>query len=182
MNYTDIMVDIETLDTLPTAAITQIGAFAFNLAGGPGCFADEAFSIRITPDLTKRTASFATIQFWMKQSEEARASVFGGASVLLAAALAQFKEWYVAQGDVVRVWAMPPSFDIAILENAMQAEYVKPPWAYNHPRCVRTLADIAGARKEDRIAPIIPHDAGSDAMAQALSVRKYMDMLKGAAK
>lgn len=177
MNYTDIMVDIETLDTLPTAAITQIGAVAFNLYGIPGEIS-KPFTVSVRPNLTERTTSYSTIQFWMRQSDEARTAVFEKEGSTLSSALVDFFHWYKDQGPVIRVWAMPPSFDITILEDAMRAKDIGIPWAYNEPRCVRTLADIAGAKKEDRVVPEIAHDAGYDALAQAQSVLKYFDMIQ----
>lgn len=179
MQYTDIMVDIETLSTKRNAAITQLGAVAFNLETGEIC--DHAVGAFIEPS-PQAVISYDTVSWWTKQSDEARAKVFSSPRNSESEALLGLS-MYAATTCVdllkLRWWAMPPSFDLALLEDMAGRTTVPVPWAYDAPRCLRTLAEIAGATKEDRVKPEIAHDAYHDAKAQALSAIKYYKMIKG---
>lgn len=178
--YNAVMIDIETLSTKPKAAVTQIGAAIFNLQ--TGAVFEPVFRARVKPD-PRAHISFSTVQWWAAQSEEARTNVFSDGEGLTQ----RLEEWQAfdalcryCDGLVgVTYWAMPPSFDMTILEALADRNGMRVPWKYNETRCLRTLAELAGATKEDRVKPFLPHDAGSDALAQALSAIKYMRMLKG---
>lgn len=175
MKYPEMMIDIETLGTSANAPIIQIGAVGFDSfqrSHGP------AFCVNVEPDLTRYAAEYSTICWWMQQSQGAKDSVFGG-SVPLAEGLAQFKTWCLMEVlPEAKVWAMPPSFDLVILEDAFREEGKgPPPWRYNKTRCLRTLFDIAEIDKSERVEPLIPHNAGSDAQAQVRSLFKALENL-----
>lgn len=158
----DVMVDIETLGTLPGSAILSIGAVAFDAETG-----------QMGPEmLTKISAVFAvgagltidpkTMIWWMQQSEEARAEAFSGEQDLISG-LSEFALFLdVAQPS--RVWAKPPSFDLVLLEAAYQAVGRSVPWHYRAPRCVRTIMDVAGLEYGHTLPA---HTALDDAKDQA---------------
>lgn len=174
--YTDIMIDIETMSTERNAAITQIGVVAFNIK--TGAVFEPILRIAVQPDPDAHI-SFSTAQWWMQQSEEARASVFNKDTLRVSEyeALMQLNHYMVGLSAVY--WAMPPSFDLSLLEDMAKRCGGNVPWKYNETRCLRTLAEVVGAKKEDRIKPINAHDAGDDALAQALTAIKYYKMLRG---
>tara|TARA_A100001391_G_scaffold161661_1_gene120565 strand:- start:227 stop:745 length:519 start_codon:yes stop_codon:yes gene_type:complete len=172
------MVDLETLGTGPNAPIIQIGAVAFDLE--QGTVAMSHLNVDIYPHEDTR-ADFETVQWWMNQSAEARDSVFNTEEretekngVLY---LTDYIETFCKEDFTI--WAMPPIFDVAKLEAAYSRNSLTVPWKYNSSRCLRTLADLAGAGREDRILPSIPHVAGLDAKAQAETAIKFHGMLKG---
>ena len=180
MPFTDVMIDIETLSTDPNAAVIQIGAVAFNLQTGE--IGKRPFKIHVFPS-PESTVSYDTVCWWMQQSDEARKSVFEtSACAVEYEAVFQLETWLQLEvGDTkeTNFWAMPPTFDLTILENMMARAGCAPLWKYNRTRCLRTLAEVAGAKKEDRVVPTIAHDAAADALAQAQSAIKYYRMLKG---
>lgn len=170
MKYSDMMVDIETLGNGPRAAVIQIGLCPFNLETGE---IGPRMAYLVSPDLRRFEADASTIAWWMQQNEAARLHVARciDEGVSSAQALAHLNAHFAqhVDYDTVRVWALPPQFDLVILENVAR-EYGYPvPWKYNATRCLRTLETLSGATKEDRVKPEVEHDAGHDAQAQAMS-------------
>lgn len=178
--YNRVMLDLETLDVRPTAAITQIGWCFFNLETRR---CSEPRRINVVPDLDRYSVNWKTLQFWMAQEDAARQSVFDGVRVPLVDALQALRraiDTHLPQcGEHAEVWAMPPDFDIPILDNAfaLETSRERSPWKYDATRCVRTICALAGMTKADRVQPDILHDAGCDAVAQVLTVFKAADKL-----
>lgn len=166
--YTDVMVDLETLGNNSRSPIIQIGVVGFNIETGE---VNEPVKWCTRPDLEKYEPDLSTIYWWMTQSEEARQSVFSHPVIPLSVALSHFNDYWEkclsADREKTRVWSMPASFDLVILENAFRTEGLKSPWYYRGISCMRTLCALAGINKEDRVVPPIEHDAGWDAYAQA---------------
>ena len=72
--YNDIMLDIETLDTSPSAIVLSIGAVKFNSVG-----LGDTFYVRLDSDpqlALGRTQSEATLTWWAGQSDAARKEAF----------------------------------------------------------------------------------------------------------
>lgn len=183
MKYTDFMIDLETLSNTPTACIVQIGAIPFNRDTGE---CGTPFSVNVLPNMKHFDVNADTIRWWMHQSEDARQRVFppGGEGSSIGMALSLLREDYaIVFGEEAPkgVWALPASFDLPILDNAFSACGLKAPWPYHKPRCCRTLFDIAGIGKEDRIKPedlgLVAHNAASDCIAQAKTVALAFDCL-----
>lgn len=189
-NYPDLMIDIETLASKSlNAALVQIGLCAFNIETG-ACA--EPRTINIIPDLDTFDVEWETLKWWMKQSDEARQSVFGDQHVCYPALLAyeaieNYCNYYLpASLNRRNIWAMPPKFDLAIVENwIIKAVHPRQPagtkkafpWKYNSSRDLRTLANIVGASRSDRVPAAVAHDAGHDAHAQALTAIKFYSKL-----
>lgn len=181
MKYTDLMIDLETLSSAPTACIVQIGAVPFNRASGEF---GAPFGIRVEPDPRRFDVSASTIRWWMQQSDDARKRVFAPETTDIDVALRLLCEDYAHTfGDDAPkgVWALPASFDLPILENAFSICGMKAPWPYYTPRCCRTLFDLAGIEREGRCKPedlgLTSHDAVSDCIAQIKTVVMAFDRL-----
>ena len=77
---TDLMIDLETLDVLPTATVLTIGAVKFDPFGDD--LADpkmEKFYVKVDVDSCDRlgcTVSQATLDWWASQSKEAQEEAF----------------------------------------------------------------------------------------------------------
>lgn len=89
-----IMIDLETMDNRPTAAIVAIGAVAFDPATGE-VDTDCAFYINI--DLQSSldaglTVSGSTVNWWLQQSEAAREEITAPGE-RLEMALFEFSQW-----------------------------------------------------------------------------------------
>ena len=183
--YTDLMIDIETLDTRPTAKIIQIGAVVFN-AAEQGI--DGVRFIGNTVCLDRRyTESEATIEWWDKQSKEAKRGLrFPPVEPIhdVLQELAQVIEFEFADRDF-RVWAKGADFDFPILKNAFETEFgagLEMPWKYNRQNCCRTVFKLFPEIK--LVEPKVAHNAMRDAVAQAETIQNiyaHIAKLRGAA-
>ena len=163
-----IMVDIESLDTDPTAVILSIGAVRFNNGGIQARFY-TTIDIQSCLD-AGLTVSGKTIQWWMDQSEEAR-RVFSTMAVPLQEALEQFSQW-LEKSEGLEVWANGSTFDIAALEHAFKKVGLPVPWPYYSVRDYRTFKSMYPKAVVDdlRVEPTTAHNALDDAEAQALTL------------
>lgn len=166
-----IMVDLETMGTAPGSAIVSIGAVAFDPAAGT---LGEEFYRTIDLISCQRaglTIDPATVQWWMRQSDEARAQLFRPDAERLADALGWFASWFRRQRGKY-IWGHGANFDEPLLSWAMRAAHVVVPWEYWDARCTRTLFALTG-EKPDR-AKGVHHNALDDAKAQAeAAIRAY---------
>lgn len=127
---THIMIDLETMGSAPTAAITSIGAVLFDPYGN---WIGDAFHTHVSLEsclLNGLTMDASTVLWWLGQSEAARKTLVDGqpgASNLREAlhALTCFMPFGVTP------WCNGASFDFAILNNAYRAiKHPVPPWEY----------------------------------------------------
>lgn len=155
-----VMIDLETMDTRPSAAITAIGGAVFNLELG----VYETFYERV--ELSTRyggTMSPDTIKWWLKQSDEARAEVTKGGPEL-PDALGSLSFFFQEHG-VTHVWGNGAPFDNVILSESYQNCGLEVPWKFFNDRCYRTIKSLFP--DVPRVKPLIPHHAMHDAVAQA---------------
>lgn len=158
MNDTHIMVDLETADNVPTAAIVSIGAVIFT---GPRAGDTFYTAVDLQTSITAGlTLSGETMAWWCKQSPEARSVFDDPARVPLAQALGTLSAW-VPGG--AKVWGNGASFDNAILSNAYRRLGLALPWAFWDDRCYRTVA----VHLPKRIQQGTHHNALDDAISQA---------------
>lgn len=161
----DLMIDIETLGSRPGSVILSIGAVYFDAETGE---LGKEFYAAIKPSSCIEaglTTDIDTMLWWMRQSTEAQDAAFSG-DRFLAGALGEFGLFAVA-GSPSRVWAKPPSFDLVLLESAMRACKLSPPWHFRAHRDCRTLFDITGV---SQLTVGVAHNALDDAKAQAAGV------------
>jgi DNA polymerase III epsilon subunit-like protein len=159
-----IMIDIETLGTTPGSVILSIGAVAFDQRG---VHHDKAAHWAIDPASCMAaglTIDPATVAWWMKQSDAARAAAFPLKTLHINRALNSLREWFeIQQGD--QVWCHGATFDVPLLDAAYRATHLQAPWAYWSARCTRTLYALADV-DVDRTKGT-HHNALDDAIAQA---------------
>ena len=167
MNH--IMIDLETLDTVPSSIILSIGAVYFD-SGGLG----REFYLPIKLEgQEKRTWSVDTLLWWMNQSEDARKATFlNNEAVLLHDALIKLANFIFSfNNDHVLIWSNGPDFDAAILQDAYKKELINVPWSYSQNRCYRTYRDF---HTPIDIARLGAHNALSDAKYQALHMVQWL--------
>lgn len=131
-----IMLDLETMGTSGKAAIISIGAVYFSKDGIENEFSrtiDLQSCVGIGLEI-----SISTIEWWMKQSEEARKALFVG-RVPLREALDSFSEFCYSSSAV---WGNGSDFDNVILTSAYKAIGKEIPWKYYNNRCFRTLKNL----------------------------------------
>ena len=159
-----IMLDLETADTRPTAAIIAIGAVEFNERGltGRRFYLPVDLGSSVAAGLTTSTD---TLAWWSQQSPEAQAVFYDPARVELDVALASFNGWLrVTYADQVRLWGNGAAFDNAVLANAFAVVGIEQPWKHWNDRCYRTVAATMPG-KPTRIGT--HHNAVDDAETQA---------------
>ena len=150
-----MMIDIETLDTAVTAQVTQV-AWVIDEAG----VTRSHQHWNVTP-VHGRTESQDTLKWWLEQDVKPYDPNQPYISADdLASLLANQME------DVEEVWANPPHFDIAILNDLLRPHGYEVP--HRKARCLRTLVAHTGTA---RIDAAIPHNPLSDCYAQIETLR-----------
>ena len=174
-NGAHVMVDIETMGTGHDAAIVSIGACAFDI-NDPDSDITETFSARITLQSNARAGrkfEAGTIEWWLKQSQEAQAGLFKEPISSLRSAVTEFRMWVDnLQPKAHRIWAKDPDFDVVLLRHAFDQVGQMWPFSYWMSRSVRTIIETAypdGDPPNMRVGT--HHDASDDAITQALLVR-----------
>lgn len=167
-----LMIDIETLDTKPTAVVTQIAGVWFNPWTQE---TQEAFSFTLSAaeqEALGRTVGAATALWWMGQSEQARRTMTAGQL----GTLDYFRALKIVRENVAGatcIWANGPDFDCVILANMLGGS-----WPFWKNRCVRTLKGMFPERtKSIEIDPQLAHDALEDCRHQIRQVRAVYQML-----
>ena len=158
-----VMVDLETLGTRPGDAVISLGAVKFSLENG----VTDRFYTSISASTCKEAglrAQKSTLEWWEKQSPEARTAAFKGESTL-EAALTKFTTWLGTPDNVV-LWGNGANFDNALLAAAYRAISMEPPWKFWNDRCYRTIASMFLVHKIERVGT--HHNALNDAETQAL--------------
>ena len=176
---TDIMIDLETLDVLPTATILTIGAVKFDPFGDdvndPKC---EKFYVRVDVDSCDRigaTISQATLDWWASQSQEAQNEAFDPENrIPIQDAINQL---YKFCRGAKRVWSHGAGFDVTILEWYFRKIGKAIPWSFWEVRDTRTIFDIG---INPNRPPVLKHHALEDAWNQAVGVQNVYNKLRTA--
>lgn len=135
-----VMIDLETLGRTPDAAIASIGAVLFDPRYGIKCA--DTFYVEIDWKASKRFVEKETVDWWRKQSKEARKCLKG--KTPLSEALEELDFWLP---DDCRPWGNGPTFDISMLEHAFDQEQIETPWKFWNIRDCRTIKDIFESKR-----------------------------------
>ncbi|WP_422050166.1 3'-5' exonuclease [Shimia sp.] len=157
-----VMIDLETMDTAPSAAIVAIGACRFDHDG----IKDDTFYRRITLQSSVNnggTIGADTVIWWLKKSDAVRQEA------ILAEhsehnALRDFRDW-LQEVDTSGIWGNGAMFDNAILGQAYRRYDLNPPWPFWADLCYRTMKSQSPHVKLTRKGT--HHNALDDAMSQA---------------
>lgn len=174
---TDVMIDLETLDTLPTASILTIGAVKFDPFGDDvNDPQSEKFYVKVDLDSCDElglTVSQGTIDWWGQQSQEAQNEAFNpDGRIHIKEAINQL---YKFCWGAKRVWSHGAAFDTIILENIFNKLEKAYPWKFWEVRDTRTLYDLG---IDPNRPPILKHHALEDAWNQAVGVQNVLNGLK----
>lgn len=158
----DVMIDTETLGTKPGSAILSIGAVMFGIDGvGERFYAPIQLSSCADVGLA---IDPATVQWWMRQNDEARAAAFPDTATPIWRVLVDFSNWFNVQGAKYP-WCHGAGFDVPLLDAAFKACGLKSPWEFWNVRDTRTLYDLVGVKVDRRAGT--HHHALDDAINQA---------------
>lgn len=137
-----VMLDLETLDTSPTAVVTAVGAVVFD----PYSERVGQTFYRVTNDWSDqqrrgRTISGDTVRWWLEQSHEAQEALTkpaAKASISTQGLLQEFTEFLENTGGDILVWGNGADFDNVILGGLFASYGRQRPWSYRNNRCFRT--------------------------------------------
>jgi DNA polymerase III epsilon subunit-like protein len=177
MANTDLMIDLETLDTTPTSTILTIGAVKFDPFGddvnNPKC---EKFYVRVdldSCDALGLTVSPQTIEWWGQQDPKAQEEAFDPTGRIdITEAMNQL---YKFAWGAKRIWSHGAAFDVPICEHVFRKIGKAIPWQFWEVRCTRTLFDLG---INPNRPPVLKHHALEDAWNQAVGVQNVLNTLK----
>lgn len=172
-----IMFDLETLGTSPGCVVLALGAYAFDPAGNDEVHDPDPlrnfYELIDVPDQMQKglVMEWSTIQWWMKQSEEARLANFNPISWdwLLEGTAERFTSWVKTYGDDVNVWCNGASFDFPILKAAFAKVDHDLPWSFQNERDARTIYRLARVRPGRHATA---HTALMDSWAQVHALQR----------
>lgn len=172
---TQLMIDIETLGTGPTAHVLQIGICPFRFEED---WVGEPTTFGIDPEVAQPGSSIdgSTVRWWIdSRRQEAWGSIMGHPTHSPALASAMLIQEISEHGDrITGVWAKSPQFDLVILRHFFEWYCHKVPWEFRIERDLRTLVamgiDMGIEHDIDAIRAGVGgvrHTAGFDAQVQA---------------
>ena len=174
-NPRHVMIDLETMSTRPHGAIVSIGAVKFdprfNMINRK-----DTFYIELDWEDQGRTIDPDTLEWWGKQSAQARSALDGLDD--LGSALVVLSKWLPKD---VKVWGNGSTFDISFLENAYEQLGMKIPWQFWNVRDCRTVLDMYECKRGGFNKKVGPgaHNALSDALYQSQYINKMWTSLVG---
>jgi len=131
-----VMIDLETLDRIPSSKLVSIGAVIFDPRYGR--ISKDTFYVELDHKAQKgRTSDKETVDWWKKQSPEAKKALKG--TTKLEDALENLAFWVPSD---CRVWGNGSTFDISMLEDAYRQYNIEIPWHFWNIRDCRTIKDM----------------------------------------
>lgn len=165
-----VMVDIETLGTRPGDCILSIGAVVFDPTRTEGDF-ESVFYETINMQeswCAGFTSTKSTVEWWAKQSPQARAAAFAGEATPKNA-LQAFANWVPKDS---MVWGNGANFDNTLLSAAFRLCNVRQPWEFWNDRCYRTMKAQYQDVPVQRVG--VYHNALDDAKTQARHLQRIV--------
>jgi exodeoxyribonuclease VIII len=183
--YTDLMIDLETLGLTANSVILSIGAALFDIETkdmGPTFYRniDKGSCVALGMEVMG-----STVAWWEKQSVEAKEGLLYPTPLPAHDAMQQFCDWTKEHSALkeLRVWSHGAAFDIPLICTLAHKTGNLVPWSYQNEHDTRTLVLIAEKRgrktSKPRIQSGTPHHALFDAIAQAKWMQNIWETLNG---
>lgn len=177
-SFHHLMIDLETMGTNPDAPIVSIGAVFFEPTTGQ---AGPAFYETVSLESSMGYGCIpdaSTIEWWLKQSSEARSAILMD-TLSLDDALSRLAEFVrdSASPDYTQLWGNGASFDNVLLRRSFERISMPCELKFFNDRDVRTMVELGKAiginpRQE------IPFDGEQhNALADALHQVKYVSAI-----
>ena len=167
---THAMIDIETLDTVPSSVVLSVGAVKFDPFGSQEPHAKTLWRPSVDEQLADgRSTSESTLEWWSRQEAHIRESTFteqGRVSLDVF-----FKDLNKFLVGVDKVWCQGPQFDMVILEDLFKQFDHHMNWAYWQVCDCRTIFNMMPADPRKAIQQDL-HSAEEDAFWQAVCVQQ----------
>lgn len=171
MAFDHVEIDLETLGTLPGSVILSIGAVLFDPTKPvEECLGKEFYCVVSKADSLAHGLSFSqdTLDWWMKQSPEARQVLTDADSEekadTLLDALSMLSQ-FITPG--MKVWSNGANFDQPLLDVAYSKIGQAIPWKFWNSRCHRTIMGLHPNAKSLMPKNTCAHNALEDAKTQA---------------
>ena len=175
----NVMIDLETMSTEPTAAILSIGAVTFDIeirAITGRFYQNISLSSCILLGLHK---SQSTLDWWAKDENKAARDALTKDAVDIREGLRRFIDWCEGPNkDEVIPWSNGAVFDIPIIKHAMHACYLKEPWKFYNESCYRTLKRLYPQIIPPSRAGLTKHNALDDSIFQATHLMNILSAIK----
>ncbi len=169
----NVMVDIEGIGKNDNrGAILAIGACTFD-SKGIACKMYTAVDL-LDSVFNGFTIDPGTVDWWRKQSDEAKSHVKKG--VPIREALNRFGN-FVNKNDII--WAKGPDYDLVMITTAYEMLGMRCPFQFRNARCVRTrlaLGRALGLSDVERTG--VKHFALADAIYQAEQIIKITNYIQ----
>lgn len=170
----DLMIDLETLDTKPSAIVLSIGACFFDLKKGEIGATFHTYLTIKDQDKKGRTFSEETLRWWMGQSDAAK-RIFSEKRKPTADGVADFINWCEANknGKEINPWGNGATFDIAIIESLFndfapfENHEVDGPWKAKTTMDLRTFRRFVANNAPVPKVVGVEHNAKDDAINEA---------------
>jgi exodeoxyribonuclease VIII len=168
------MLDLETLGTGPESVIIAIGAVKFDPA--TKIITDVFYEVvdRESSVAIGLKIDQATVDWWAKQSTEARAA-FNEPGKPIVGTLMKFKDQFANQNSVV--WGCGSDFDNVIMGSAYRLSGIEQPWKFWNNRCYRTMKSMYPSVVMKRSGT--HHNAVDDAISQANHLMDILAHMRG---
>lgn len=172
----DVMIDVETLDTRPSAVLLSIAAVRFDIAN-PRAFDSNTFHVHIDIDSCfelGRTMSGSTFLWWLDQDYDARQRMTQAERIPLRTALQELSA-FINEKD--RVWGNGAGFDNVILADAYRSVNMEVPWRFWGDMCYRTVKNLYRDVPKPKFENV-RHDALADALHQAVHLQMIYQRMR----
>lgn len=164
----DVMIDLETLGTVPGCAILSIGCVAFDFKTKQ--LGDTFYIVvdRASCQAVGLKEDSDTLAWWKRQADEAKQVLKDAETGVPLAEALDYLTDYLRQFGLgkVKIWGNGSDFDNAILAACYASVGKKLPWLFWNNRCYRTLKSVFSGPKLVRQGTY--HNALDDARSQAL--------------
>ena len=175
----NLMIDLETLGTVPGSAILTIGACVFTDVIGNTFYQPVSLKSQIRYGFS---IDQETINWWSKQNKAAQNAAFkrDKKERSIRNSLINLSK-FIEENKVKYVWGHGASADPVWLEDAYRKVGLKIPWAFQDVRDTRTIYSAAWGegfyskgKREEAVAllqrKIVPHISIDDAIVEAQMV------------
>jgi DNA polymerase III epsilon subunit-like protein len=175
-----LMVDLETLGTVPGCVILSVGAVFFDPVKLE--LGDEFYKVIHTRSCEEAGLHTDpdTVAWWNKQSAAAnqvRTDAMLDGQSSLKSVLEEFNA-FIKRDTGVKVWGNGADFDNPILVCAYKAVGTKQGWLPYNGRCYRTFKNMfKDTKMDERVGTF--HNALDDAKNQALHMLKILEANEG---
>jgi hypothetical protein len=168
-------IDLETLDTSPSATILTIGGVKFNPYTADEPYDKFYFKLSIDDqDRLGRTVSDSTLEWWAKQDPEIMNEAFDQTDAVgVDEFLNALNKWIVG---VDIFWGQGYGFDYTMLENIYRSLGRPIPWQFWQIRDSRTLLGLLKEDPRKKMQKNL-HNAYADAFYQSKAIQiAYSDL------